>query len=64
MDEKYIDRKIKELMPNENHIPQGVLYSALKNAVQKDLSESLNLLFKEGKLSCSKTLNDVLIILT
>lgn len=48
-------------MPDENHIPQGVLYSKLKNSVQKDLSKSLNLLLKGKRLTYSKTLNDILI---
>ena len=58
---KYIVKKIKELMPDENHVPQGVLYSKLKNAVQKDLSESLNSLLEEGRLSYNRTVNDLLI---
>lgn len=57
----YIVKKIKDLMPDENHVPQGVLYSRLKNAVQKDLSESLNSLLEEKRLSYSRTLNDILI---
>ena len=57
----YIVKKIKELMPGENHIPQGVLYAKLKNAVQRDLSESLNTLLEEKRLSYSRTINDILI---
>lgn len=48
-------------MPDENHVPQGVLYAKLKNAVQKDLSESLNSLLEEKRLSYSRTINDILI---
>ena len=47
MNEDYIIEKIKTLMPPENHIPCGVLYSKLKTAVQKDLSETLNTLLKQ-----------------
>lgn len=61
MNEDYIIDKIKTLMPQENHIPRGVLYSKLKTAVQTDLSETLNTLLKQRKLTYSKTLNDILI---
>lgn len=58
---EYIAEKVKGLMPDGNHVPQGILYSRLKNAVQKDLSESLNSLLEEKRLSYSRTLNDILI---
>lgn len=61
MDEQYIINKIKDMMPDEHHIPKGVLYSQLKTAVQKDLSETLNKLLKQKELTYSKTLNDLLI---
>ena len=61
MDEQYIIAKIRELMPDEHHIPHGVLYSQLKTAVQKDLSEKLNQLLKSKRLTYNKTLNDLLI---
>ncbi len=64
MNEEYIARKIKELMPDKNRIPQGVLYSKLKSAVQKDLSEALSILLKEGKLKYSRTINDILITMS
>lgn len=48
-------------MPDEHHIPHGVLYSQLKTAVQKDLSEKLNQLLKSKRLTYNKTLNDLLI---
>lgn len=61
MEEEYIIAKIRELMPDEHHIPHGVLYSQLKTAVQKDLSEKLNQLLKSKRLTYNKTLNDLLI---
>lgn len=61
MDEQYIIKKIQAMMPDEHHIPKGVLYSQLKTAVQKDLSETLNKLLKQKELRYSKTLNDLLI---
>lgn len=61
MEEEYVISKIKELMPDEHHIPQGVLYARLKTAVQKDLSQILSNLFKIGKIKYDKTLNDILI---
>lgn len=61
MEEEYVISKIKELMPDEHHIPQGVLYARLKTEVQKDLSQILSNLFKIGKIRCEKTLNDILI---
>lgn len=61
MDEQYIIKKIQDMMPDEHHIPKGVLYSQLKTAVQKDLSETLNKLLKQKELRYSKTLNDLLI---
>ena len=61
MNEDYIIEKIKTLMPPENHIPRGVLYSKLKTAVQEDLSETLNTLLKQKRVTYSKTLNGILI---
>ena len=61
MEEEYVISKIKELMPDERHIPQGVLYARLKTAVQKDLSQILSNLFKIGEIKYDKTLNDILI---
>ena len=54
MDEQYIIGKIQELMPDEHHIPHGVLYSQLKTAVQKDLSEALNNLLKDPQRHINK----------
>jgi len=48
-------------MPDEHHIPNGVLYSKLKTEIQKDVSSILSSLFKAGKITYSKTLNDILI---
>lgn len=61
MEEEYIITKIKELMPDEHQDPQGVLYTALKSAIQKDLADTLNKLLRDKKLSYNKTLNDLLI---
>lgn len=61
MDEQYIIAKIKGMMPDEHHIPQGVLYSKLKTAVQKDVSDVLTALYRAGKITYNKTLNDLLI---
>ena len=61
LDDQYIITKIQGLMPDEHHIPQGVLYARLKTAVQKDLSQILASLFKSGKIKYDKTLNDILI---
>lgn len=64
MDEQYIINKIQSMMPDSHHIPQGVLYSRLKTAIQEDVSSLLSSLFKTGKISYSKTLNDILINVT
>lgn len=61
MDEQYIIAKIKDMMPDEHHIPRGVLYSKLKTAVQKDVSDVLTALYRAGKITYNKTLNDLLI---
>lgn len=61
MTEEYIIRKIGELMPAGNRVPQGVLYSQLKRAVQRDLAEVLGVLLKSKLLRYNKTLNDILI---
>lgn len=61
MTEEYIIRKIGELMPSGNRVPQGVLYSHLKRAVQRDLAEVLGVLLKSKRLRYNKTLNDILI---
>lgn len=61
MDEEYIMRKIRELQPDGNHVPRGVLYTRVKSVVQTDLSKILNRLLKEGRLTYRKTLNDILI---
>ena len=61
MEEEYIIAKIRALMPDEHHIPNGVLYSKLKTEIQKDVSSILSSLFKAGKITYSKTLNDILI---
>lgn len=61
LDDQYIITKIQELMPDEHHIPHGVLYARLKTAVLKDLSQILASLFKSGKIKYDKTLNDILI---
>ncbi len=63
MNEEYIISKIRELYPDEKHIPQGVLYAKLKTAIQKDVSKTLSNLFQNGKVEYSKTLNDILIII-
>lgn len=64
MNEQYIIQKIKELLPDEHHIPQGVLYSKLKTEIQKEVSSILSNLFKSGKITYNKTLNDILINVT
>ncbi len=61
MDEQYILDKIKELAPGEHIVPSGVIYSRLKTAIQKDLSKIMTELFKKGKITYRKTLNDLLI---
>lgn len=61
MEEEYVISKIKELMPDEHHIPQGVLYSKLKTEVRKDLSKALNSLLTQEEITFQKTLNDLLI---
>lgn len=61
MDEQYIIAKIQSMMPDEHHIPKGVLYSKLKTEIQKDLSEALSNLLKQEKITFQKTLNDLLI---
>jgi len=64
MNEDYIIEKIRELMPDSHHIPQGVLYSKLKTEIQKDVSSILNNLFNNGAIAYNKTLNDILINIT
>ena len=61
MDEEYLINKIKELAPGEHHMPCGVLYTKLKISIQEDLSETLNTLLKNKRLTYSKTLNDIMI---
>jgi len=61
MDEEYIFAKIKELLPDEHHVPRGVLYSKLKTEIQKDVSSILSNLYKTGKITYNKTLNNLLI---
>lgn len=61
MTEDYVLEKIKELMPEKNKIPHGILYAKLKVSVQEDLSKALSNLFNIGKIKYSKTLNDILI---
>lgn len=61
MDEQYIIAKVQSLMPDEHHIPQGVLYSKLKTEIQKDVSKALNNLLKQKEITFQKTLNDLLI---
>lgn len=64
MDEQYIIQKIKELLPDSHHIPQGVLYAKLKTEIQKDVSSLLSNLFKSGKITYRKTISDILINVT
>lgn len=61
MDKQYIIEKIQWLISGEHCVPQGVLYSKLKTAVQRDLSNILGEMFKLGEISYNKTLNDILI---
>ena len=61
MDEEYLINKIKELAPGEHYVPCGVLYTKLKISIQEDLSETLNALLKNKRLTYSKTLNDIMI---
>lgn len=64
MDEAYILQKINELLPDEHHVPRGVLYTQLKTEIQKDLSKALNNLLTQEEITCQKTLNDILINIT
>ena len=48
-------------MPDEHHKPCGVLYTMLKLAILQDVSSILSRLFKEGKITYNRTLNDILI---
>jgi hypothetical protein len=61
MDEEYVLAKIKQLLPEPNVVPKGVVYANLKTEIQKDLSKILNSLYKSQKVTCRKTLNDILI---
>lgn len=61
MDKKYIIEKIRELMPDEHHVPHGVLYSKLKTSVQADLSAMMRKLCKEKKILANRTLNDIIL---
>lgn len=61
LDEQYIIAKIQELLPDEHHVPRGVLYSKLKIEIQKDVSSILSNLFQNGRITYNKTLNDILI---
>lgn len=64
MNEEYVIGKIRKLLPEPQHAPTGVLYTKLKNEVQRDISDILSKLFKERRITYSKTLNDILINLT
>lgn len=61
MTDQYILDKIKELMPDEHHVPRGVLYSKLKTSVQADLSALMRKLCKEKKILANRTLNDIIL---
>lgn len=61
MNEEYVLQKIRDIYPDEKHIPKGVLYAKLKTAIQKDVSKTLSTLYQNGKIKYSKTLNDILI---
>lgn len=61
MNEEYVIAKIKQLLPEPNVVPKGVVYANLKTEIQKDLSKILNSLYKSQKVTCRKTLNDILI---
>ena len=61
MDEGYIIGKIREMMPDEHHVPHGVLYSKLKTSVQADLSAMMRKLCKEKKILANRTLNDIIL---
>lgn len=61
MDEEYVLAKIKQLLPEPNVVPKGVVYANLKTEIQKDLSETLKSLFLQKKVTYQRTLNDILI---
>lgn len=61
MDEEYVLAKIKQLLPEPNVVPKGVVYANLKTEIQKDLSEALKSLFLQKKVAYQRTLNDILI---
>lgn len=61
MDEEYVLAKIKQLLPEPNVVPKGVVYANLKTEIQKDLSEALKSLFQQKKVAYQRTLNDILI---
>lgn len=63
MDDEYVLKKIKELMPDDTKRPMGVGYVDLKNAVQADLKRIMNELLKAGKINYFKTLNGVTVYL-
>lgn len=61
--EQYLLDLIRSMMQDEHHVPRGVLYSQLRTAVQRDLSENLNHLLEKNRIVISKTVNDILITL-
>ena len=63
MDDEYVLKQIKELMPDDTKRPMGVGYVDLKNAVQADLKRIMNELLKAGKINYFKTLNGVTVYL-
>ena len=63
MNKEYVLDKIRELMSDDSKRPMGVDFVKLKNAVQEDLSKSLNKLLEDGKINYFKTLNGVTVYL-
>lgn len=61
MDEEYVLAKIKQLLPESNVVPKGVVYAKLKTEIQRDLSGTLKSLFQQKKVAYQRTLNDILI---
>lgn len=61
MDEEYVLTKIKQLLPEPNVVPKGVVYAKLKAEIQRDLSGTLKSLFLQKKVAYQRTLNDILI---
>lgn len=48
---------LQEERRKQNIVPDHILFTKLKDKVDRDISEELNRLWKEGKIGVTKTIN-------